>query len=188
MSYAIDAPRPRPVVLVADRSLDDLEAAREHLRATCIVLTAPSAARALELAAQEPCPDLVLLGCLACDADRAAVLAALRRDARTRDVPVIGSGPQPDCVWLARLPEGAADFIAKPWTAAVLRTRLGAHIELRRLRQRNGARQQEVERRSQLQRTLQVSAADRAATPQAATAPAWRQPQPEHAPREARRP
>jgi len=162
--YGIDAPRSRAVVLVVDRSLEDLEAAREHLRSECIVLTARSASGALELAAQEPCPDLVLLGCLVPDADGAAVLAGLRRDERTRSVPVVASGPQAECEGLARRAEGTADFIPKPWTAPVLQTRLRTHIELKRLReelsQRNCALQQEVERRSHLERTLQVSAAD----------------------------
>lgn len=164
MNYDVNAPRPRAVVLVVDRSVEDLEAAREHLGSACIVLTATSGRRALDIAAQEPRPDLVLLGCLAQDQDGPAVLAGLRRDTRTAGVPVIVSGPQAECDGLACLVEGAADFIPKPWTAQVLRARLRNHIELRRMREelnhRNCALHQEFERRLQMESTLHTSTAD----------------------------
>jgi cyclic di-GMP phosphodiesterase len=73
----------KPVVLVVDDSPDYLSMIGGMLEGTYTVRVASSGQRALQLAKQEPYPDLVLLDVLMPDMDGHAVLAALRADPRT---------------------------------------------------------------------------------------------------------
>ena len=159
-----DAPA-RPVVLVVDDSPEYLSMMGATLEAQYSVRVASSGRRALQLAMQQPYPDLVLLDVLMPDMDGHAVLAALRQDSRTSDIPAIFFTSLEDTSEeLVGLSEGAADYIVKPAAPAVVRARVGAQIELKRmrdrLRERNEALQQEVERRVHLEQALQDTIAD----------------------------
>jgi two-component system sensor histidine kinase/response regulator len=155
----------KPVVLVVDDSPAYLSMLGGLLEADYTVRVASSGRRALRLAMQEPHPDLVLLDVLMPDMDGHAVLAALRQDPRTSDVPAIfvtsleGTGQE-----LVGLSEGAADYIVKPAAPAVIRARVRVQIELKqmrdRLRERNAELQQEIERRNQVEQALQRTIAE----------------------------
>jgi two-component system, sensor histidine kinase and response regulator len=159
-----DAPA-RPVVLVVDDSPEYLSMMGATLETEYSVRVASSGRRALQIAMQEPHPDLVLLDVLMPDMDGHAVLAALRQDSRTRDIPAIFftslEDPSEELVGLS---EGAADYIVKPAAPAVIRARVRVQIELKRMRdklhERNNALQQEVERRVHLEHALQDTIAD----------------------------
>jgi signal transduction histidine kinase len=155
----------RPVVLIVDDSPEYLSLLGSALASTCTVRVASSGRRALQLAAQDPVPDLVLLDVLMPDMDGHAVLAALRSEPRTRDMPAIFvTSLDDEGEETAALGGGAADYIVKPAPAQVVRARVQTQIELKRvrdeLRDRNAALQQEVERRGQLQQALQATIAE----------------------------
>jgi len=150
----------RPVVLVVDDSPEYLSLVGGMLEEKYTVRVAATGRRALQLALQEPHPDLVLLDVLMPDMDGHAVLAELRQDARTRDIPAIFftslEAPRDE---LAGLSRGAADYITKPASPAVLRARVRTQIELKQmrdhLRQRNQALQAEIDARERAERALQ---------------------------------
>jgi len=149
----------RPVVLVVDDSPEYLSLVGGMLEEQYTVRVAASGRRALQLAVQEPYPDLVLLDVLMPDMDGHAVLAELRRDARTSDIPAIFfTRLEATCDELAGLSRGAADYITKPAQPAVLRARVRTQIELKQmrdhLRQHNRALQAEVEARERAERAL----------------------------------
>ena len=150
----------RPVVLVVDDSPDYLNLLGSILAPAYHVRVADSGRRALQLAAQEPRPDLILLDVLMPDMDGHAVLTALRQDARTRDIPAIfvTSLHEPGDE-LAGLAEGAVDYIVKPAAPAVVLARVRTQIERKqmrdRLREHNAALQREIECRTRVEQALQ---------------------------------
>jgi two-component system, sensor histidine kinase and response regulator len=155
----------KPVVLVVDDSPEYLSLVGGMLEDAYTVRVASSGRRALQLAAQEPHPDLVLLDVLMPDMDGHAVLASLRADARTHDIPAIFftslEAPGDE---LAGLSQGAADYIVKPAPPAVLRARVRTQVELKQvrdyLRQRNRALQAEVDSRLRAEKALQETLAE----------------------------
>ncbi|HXE48546.1 MAG TPA: ATP-binding protein [Ramlibacter sp.] len=155
----------KPVVLVVDDSPVYLSMLGGLLEAAYTVRVASSGRRALQLAMQEPHPDLVLLDVLMPDMDGHAVLAALREDPRTSDIPAIFVTSLEDTGQeLVGLSEGAADYIVKPAAPAVIRARVRVQVELKqmrdRLRERNAALQLEIERRNQVEQALQRTIAE----------------------------
>ena len=76
--------RDTATLLVVDDNPDNVALLVELLQADYRVLAATSGQRALELARNEPAPDLILLDVLMPGMDGYTVLATLREDARTR--------------------------------------------------------------------------------------------------------
>jgi len=155
----------KPMVLIIDDAPEYLSMIAAMLESTYGVRLASSGSRGLRLAVQEPRPDVVILDVLMPDMDGHAVLAALRDDPRTNDIPVIlmtslaRIGDE-----VAGLAEGAADYIVKPAPPNVLRARVRVQIELKqargRLRERNAALQKEIEHRNQVEQALQRTIAE----------------------------
>src|SRR5574343_523873 len=108
---------------------------------------------ALRLAQLLPRPDLILLDIMMPEMDGHAVLAKLRKNPMTRDIPVIFvtalTTPQEEERGIS---EGAVDFVTKPVQPSVLIARARAHIELARSQQllsnQKDWLEQEVSRRS----------------------------------------
>ena len=165
MNARNSCPLDKPVVLVVDDSPEYLSLLGATLEEAYAVRVAASGRRALQLAVLEPRPDLILLDVLMPEMDGHAVLAALRQDARTCNIPVIfftslhEHGDE-----LAGLSEGAADYIVKPAAPALVLARVRAQIELKRMRdamrEHNNALQLEIECRKRLEQTLQDTIAD----------------------------
>lgn len=89
---------------------------------------ADSGGQALEKARQSV-PDLILLDLKLPDIDGFDVCRALKDDADTRDVPVIFITVASDPVSESRaFHAGAADFIAKPFSPAVVRSRIEVQL------------------------------------------------------------
>jgi diguanylate cyclase (GGDEF)-like protein len=121
-------------VLVADDDTVSRQVLGELLKPEYSVVLAKSGAQALERAARHV-PDLVLLDVVMPDMDGYEVLRRLRADPRTEHISVIFiSGldrPEDEAVGLKM---GAADYITKPFNAAVVLARVAVHLEV--LRQR----------------------------------------------------
>jgi two-component system sensor histidine kinase/response regulator len=155
----------KPVVLVVDDVPECVEMMAAILEGSYTVRQATSGRRALQLAMQEPMPDLILLDVVMPEMDGHAVLAALRADPRTRDIPVIFiSSLQQASAELECLAEGAADFLVKPAAHAVVQARVRSQIQLKQtrdsLRERNRALQAEVRARAALEEKLKSTIAD----------------------------
>jgi len=89
---------------------------------------------ALEMMRRDPF-DLVLLDIEMPEVDGFAVLAEIRRDLALRDVPVIVASSLDAIDHVVRSIElGAEDYLTKPVNPAILKARVGASLEKKRLR------------------------------------------------------
>ncbi|MDX6750666.1 PAS domain S-box protein [Geminicoccaceae bacterium 1502E] len=123
-----------PRLLLADDNADMRDYVRRLLAGPCEVLTAADGREALELARRHP-PDLVLSDVMMPGLDGLGLLAALRADPATRELPVIllsaRAGEEPR---IEGLEAGADDYLTKPFTARDLLARVRAHLRLAGLR------------------------------------------------------
>ena len=152
MPHALPPTDVRPTLLIVDDSPENLTVLGELLQDSYTVRAANSGARALELAALQPQPDLILLDIMMPDMDGFQVLARLRADALTQDLPVIFvTAMSADADEEHGLALGAADYITKPIRPAVVLARVRNQLELRQarqqLKQQNDFLEQEINRR-----------------------------------------
>jgi adenylate cyclase len=118
-------------VLVVDDTPDNLSLLGGVLKEAYKVKVANSGARALELLQSGPLPDIVLLDVMMPEMDGHEVLARMRENARTREVPVIyitamsASGDEQRGFEL-----GAVDYITKPISPPTVLARVRTHLAL----------------------------------------------------------
>jgi DNA-binding response OmpR family regulator len=133
---AADRPVERPArILVVDDQEDNRAVLERRLRRQGhSVSCAAGGYAALQLAAHELF-DLVLLDVVMPDLDGYAVLERLKSDPATRGVPVIMISALDDVASVVRcLERGAEDHLPKPFDPVLLRARIGACLEKKRLR------------------------------------------------------
>ena len=136
----------RSTLLVVDDTPANLNLLAGLLNTEYRVKLANAGARALEIALREP-PDLVLLDVMMPEMDGFEVCRRLKADPRTRDVPVIFvtamSQPEDEA---RGFDAGGADFIHKPISPPILRSRVRTHLQIKAARdalsQRNAGLQQ----------------------------------------------
>jgi Signal transduction histidine kinase regulating C4-dicarboxylate transport system len=139
------------VLLVDDDSVN-LAVFGKCLSDAYSVLIATSGERALEIARGEQKPDLILLDIMMPGMDGYEVIQHLKADPNTQDIPVIFITALTSDVDETRgLELGAADYIYKPCSLAILSARVRAQIELKRtqdlLRDQNASLEAELEKR-----------------------------------------
>ena len=144
----------RAKILVVDDGAENRDVLRRRLeRSGYAVETAEQGRRALELLAQRPF-DLVLLDVLMPELDGFAVLEAIKGDPKLRDIPVIMISALDDMPGIVRCIErGAEDFLHKPFDPVLLRARINASLEKKRLRD------QEVEYLGEVGRVIEAATA-----------------------------
>ncbi len=125
------------------------------------VLAAPSGEHALQLATAVPKPDLILLDILMPVMNGYEVLACLRDNPSTRDIPVIFiSGLDSPEDEERGLELGALDYITKPYRPPIVLARVRTQLELKRARDRlmnqNAYLENEVARRMQENQQAQL--------------------------------
>ena len=125
----------RPRILIVDDVHENLHVLMNILRDDYAIAAATSGDKALELAQQQPYPDLILLDIRMPGMDGYSVLAHLKSNPATADIPVIFVTALADANDEARgLRLGVADYITKPVNPELLHLRLRTHLELRRYR------------------------------------------------------
>ena len=121
-------------VLLADDNADMREYVQRLLSESYEVRATTNGKTALEAALADP-PDLVLTDIMMPELDGLGLLQALRADARTATIPVIllsaRAGEEPK---VEGMRTGADDYLIKPFSARELLARVGAHLEMSRLR------------------------------------------------------
>jgi putative two-component system response regulator len=139
-------------ILVVDDTRENLAALGDLLKPSYEVRAATSGARALQIAAAQPKPDLILLDVMMPDMDGHAVLARLRADPATEHIPVIFVTAMDNMADEERgLDLGAVDYITKPIRPPIVLARIHTQLELKRardwLRDQNTFLEAEVARR-----------------------------------------
>jgi diguanylate cyclase (GGDEF)-like protein len=123
----------RPLILVVDDTPANIQVLADALRRDYRVKVATNGATALELAARDGGPDLVLLDVMMPGMDGYEVIRRLKASDATRNVPVIfitaKSDPEDETQGFEL---GAVDYIAKPFHMPVVRARVRTHVDLKR--------------------------------------------------------
>lgn len=149
------ASQDKPLILLVDDMPANLHVLAASLRAGYRVKTATSGAAALELAAREDRPDLILLDLMMPGMSGIEVLRHLREQPETCDIPVIFiTADMSEQSQLEGLDRGADDYLNKPVVATVLLARV-RNILLRKraeaeLQQLNDELEERVEQRTAL--------------------------------------
>ncbi len=123
-----------PKILV----VDDMDLNREALRDLCVILgykptLVENGQAALEVMEETP-PDLVLLDIMMPDMDGYAVLDRMKSDDKLRGIPVIvisGVGQMQSVVRCIQ--KGAVDYLHKPFEPILLKARIEATLDKKRL-------------------------------------------------------
>jgi putative two-component system response regulator len=141
-----------PTILIVDDNPENLILLGEVLSERYRVRAAHAGLRALQLAQQEPLPDLILLDVMMPQMSGYEVLERLRSEPLTRDIPVIFiTAMNSEDDEQRGLEMGAVDYITKPLRHAIVLARVHTHLELRqarvRLQRDNAALELEVARR-----------------------------------------
>lgn len=126
----------RPRILIVDDAHENLHALMNILRDDYAISAATSGEKALELAQREPRPNLILLDVTMPGMNGYSVLAELKNNPATAEIPVIFVTALAEAADDSRgLKIGAADYITKPVSPDLLRIRVRTQLELQRYRQ-----------------------------------------------------
>jgi putative two-component system response regulator len=124
--------QPAGTILIVDDQPENLAVLSAVLQPHYRVRAARSGEQGLRVAHSAPKPDLVLLDIMMPEMDGYTVLARLRGDPATRDIPVIfvtALGAESE--ELHGLELGAVDYITKPIKPALVLARVRTHLELK---------------------------------------------------------
>ena len=142
----------RPHILIVDDDADSRELLGRFLQSRNQISFAAGGHEALEMLRSHSF-DLLLLDIMMPHLDGFGVLEELRREPLLRDVPVLVISALTGMESVVRCIElGAEDFLLKPFDSVLLRARVGASLEKKRLRdneKEHTARLQEEQRRSE---------------------------------------
>lgn len=123
----------KAVVLIVDDIPTNVQALALLLKEEYVIKVATGGARALELASQDPIPDLILLDVQMPEMNGYDVLKLLKQESTTADIPIIfvtGKDAVEDEEYGLEL--GAVDYIAKPIRPSIVKARVKTHITLKR--------------------------------------------------------
>lgn len=124
----------KQTVLVVDDSPLILDALSNLIGDDYEILVAVNGSEAVEVAMGES-PDLILLDVVMPDQDGFEVLATLKANPCTADIPVIFlTGMDGDADEVRGLRMGAVDYIVKPFRPEIVQARVRTHLELKRSR------------------------------------------------------
>ena len=123
----------RPRILIVDDVNENLHLLMNILRDDYAIVAANSGEKAIELAERKPLPDVILLDIKMPGMDGYAVLAHLKANPVTAEIPVIFVTALSEAADEARgLSLGVADYMTKPINPDLLHKRLRTQLELQR--------------------------------------------------------
>jgi sigma-B regulation protein RsbU (phosphoserine phosphatase) len=146
-----------PTILAVDDTPTNISLLAGLLGEQYKVKAATNGAKALELAAANP-PDLILLDIMMPGLSGYDVLERLRGDPRLRHIPVIMISAVDEIESVIRCIElGAEDYLPKPFNPTLLRTRVGASLEKKKLRDDIVRHLDQIENELKAAREIQLS-------------------------------
>jgi serine phosphatase RsbU (regulator of sigma subunit) len=145
----------KKVILLVDDTPANIQIALSILKELYQVRVATNGEKALELAASDPAPDLILLDVMMPGIDGFEVCTRLKASEATRDIPVIFLTGQTEIEDETRGFEvGGVDYIHKPFSPAVVKARVHTHLVLRGIREKLA--QQLAAMKSELETARQI--------------------------------
>jgi serine phosphatase RsbU (regulator of sigma subunit) len=146
------------IVLLVDDAPANIQMVNSILKDTYKTRIATSGAKALELASQDPAPDLILLDVMMPEMDGYEVCSRLKAVSNTRDIPVIFLTGQTETADETKgFDVGAVDYIHKPFSPAIVKARVHTHLVLRGIRQQLAGQLQTIQREMETARQIQLS-------------------------------
>ena len=123
--------RRRPLILMVDDVPANIRMLAEALQSDYDVMVATDGPKALQLAAEDEQPNLVLLDIMMPGMDGYEVCRQLKRNPRTRAIPVIFVTARGDAESEEHgFDTGAVDYITKPFKLPVVRARIRTHLTI----------------------------------------------------------
>ena len=145
----------KKVILLVDDTPANIQIALSILKDLYQVRVATNGTKALELAAADPAPDLILLDVMMPGIDGFEVCTRLKASPSTHDIPVIFLTGQTEIEDETRGFEvGGVDYIHKPFSPAVVKARVHTHLVLRGIREKLA--QQLAAMKSELETARQI--------------------------------
>ncbi|MFW1677161.1 response regulator [Pontibacter sp. JAM-7] len=146
----------KSTILIVDDEAFNIVVLSDLLKAEYRIIVAKSGEQALNRVHDEVRPDLILLDIMMPDMDGYEVCSALKADPATANIPVIFVSAMSDGIDEDRgLKVGAIDYIRKPVTPAIVRSRVRNHLALK-IAQDQLSRQNEVLEALVQQRTAEL--------------------------------
>jgi CheY-like chemotaxis protein len=148
-----DAATDKKTILIVDDTAANISLISTLLNAVYRTKVATNGQKALNIAASEHPPDLILLDIMMPEIDGYEVCRRLKADEKTRHIPIIFLTAMTQAEDEEKgLMLGAVDYITKPISPAILMARVRTHIELKeandRLLRENDLLEQKVQERT----------------------------------------
>jgi len=131
----MDSGPDKPTILIVDDLPMNIKILGDSLKSTYRVRLATGGRKALEIAASDDPPDLILLDIVMPEMDGYEVCRRLKEKCRTRNIPIIFiTAKDQEEDETAGLGLGAVDYITKPFSLPIVNARIKTHLELKRHR------------------------------------------------------
>src|SRR5581483_3633362 len=148
----------KKVVLLVDDEPANIQVVNSILQDEYKIRVATNGAKALELVAATPPPDLILLDVMMPEMDGYEVCTRLKTVPEARDIPVVFLTGQTEITDETRGFEvGAVDYIHKPFSPAVVQARVHTHLALRGVRQQLARQLDTITKELETARKIQLS-------------------------------
>jgi len=122
-------------ILIVDDEPMNVKLLQESLKDEYEIITAANGKDAVQIAMGERQPDIILLDVMMPEMDGYVVCRTLRETPETRDIPVIlVTALKEEAFEEKAFQLGAADFITKPFSIAIVKGRVKNHIEMKKYR------------------------------------------------------
>jgi diguanylate cyclase (GGDEF)-like protein len=123
----------KSTVLVVDDDPANIHAIANCLKEECVIKVATSGIKCIQLASQDPIPDLILLDVVMPEMDGYRTLEILKSENETKDIPVIFVTANTDLLEEEKgLKAGAVDYITKPIRPFIVLARVNTHLTLKK--------------------------------------------------------
>jgi len=148
----------KKVVLLVDDEPANIQIVNSILKDDYKIRVATNGAKALELVAATPPPDLILLDVVMPEMDGYEVCTRLKATSETKDIPVVFLTAQTETSDETKgFQVGAVDYIHKPFSPAVVQARVHTHLTLRGIRQQLAQQLDTIKQELEFARKIQLS-------------------------------
>ena len=125
----------KPKILIVDDTPENIQILMATLKDQYTIVAAINGEKALKMAVADPRPDLILLDIMMPGMDGYEVCRRLKADEQARHIPIIFVTAKTEVEDETQGFElGAVDYITKPFSIPVVKARVKAHLDLKRLR------------------------------------------------------